>query len=93
MLSHLPIGEANNNPQPFCQLFFLQPFDVNWLPIHENQQEIQGRLQCPYCTSKLGSFDWSGKSCSCGEWVTPAFCLQKDKVDVVVPFHKTIIQK
>ena len=41
----------------------------------------EGKLHCPRCRSKLGSFVWSGAQCSCGEWVVPAFMFSKSRVD------------
>ncbi|KAF9345332.1 dual specificity phosphatase 12 [Mortierella sp. NVP85] len=43
--------------------------------------EFDGKIACPKCDSKLGSFNWAGEQCSCGSWVTPAFMLHKGKVD------------
>lgn len=41
----------------------------------------EGRLSCPKCTARIGSFSWSGAPCSCGRWVTPAFQFQLSRVD------------
>lgn len=40
-----------------------------------------GRLTCPKCNARVGSFSWSGATCSCGRWVTPAFQFQLARVD------------
>lgn len=40
-----------------------------------------GRVSCPACGGRVGSFAWSGAPCSCGRWVTPAFQFQLSKVD------------
>lgn len=40
-----------------------------------------GRLMCPKCSARVGSFSWSGAPCSCGKWVTPAFQFQLSRVD------------
>jgi dual specificity phosphatase 12 len=42
---------------------------------------IEGKLTCPKCSAKIGSFNWAGEPCPCGTWVTPAFHVQKSKVD------------
>ncbi|RNA06253.1 Dual specificity phosphatase [Brachionus plicatilis] len=48
----------------------------------ENQlDEITGKINCPKCDSKLGSFDWSGTKCACGAWITPSFHFSKSKID------------
>ena len=40
-----------------------------------------GRLECPKCRCKVGSYAWRGMQCSCGEWVVPALSLARGKVD------------
>ena len=40
-----------------------------------------GKLYCPHCNSKIGSFDWSGSQCSCGTWVSPSIQILHSKVD------------
>ena len=37
------------------------------------QGEIAGKIACPNpkCNAKVGSFDWTGVPCGCGEWITP----------------------
>lgn len=40
-----------------------------------------GRLDCPKCNARVGSFSWSGAPCSCGKWVTPAFQFQLARID------------
>lgn len=46
--------------------------------------EHEGRMSCPKCTARVGSFSWSGATCSCGRWVTPAFQFQLARVDTKV---------
>lgn len=43
--------------------------------------KVQGKLYCPKCTSRLGSFNWSGMKSAGGHWVTPAFQLHGNNVD------------
>ena len=45
--------------------------------------ELEGKLECPKCFSKVGGYAWQGMRCSCGIWVTPCFSLGKSKVDEV----------
>ncbi|KAK3828510.1 MAG: protein-tyrosine phosphatase-like protein [Benniella sp.] len=59
-----------------CQSFFIEP--IEWI---QGLDELDGKISCPKCDSKLGSFNWAGEQCSCGSWVTPAFMLHKGKVD------------
>lgn len=61
-----------------CTSLFIEP--VNWmLPLLEGT--VDGKLQCPKCNGRLGSFNWAGMQCSCGNWVTPAFQIHKNRVD------------
>ncbi|GFR47106.1 hypothetical protein Agub_g8674, partial [Astrephomene gubernaculifera] len=46
---------------------------------------IAGKLHCPKCSARLGSFNWSGISNPAGAWVTPAFQLHHSKIDTVLP--------
>jgi hypothetical protein len=52
----------------------------SWLTVQEGQ--MSGKLLCPGCNSKLGSWGWAGIGCSCGTWVAPAFHISKSKVDM-----------
>ena len=63
-----------------CQSLFVQ--QTEWL------DEIaigrsQGKLICPKCSGRLGSFNWSGMQCSCGQWITPAFQIHKTRIDLI----------
>lgn len=40
-----------------------------------------GRITCPKCKARVGSYTWSGAPCSCGKWVTPAFQFQLSRID------------
>ncbi|KXZ47886.1 hypothetical protein GPECTOR_32g499 [Gonium pectorale] len=46
---------------------------------------VGGKLHCPKCAARLGSFNWSGISNPSGAWVTPAFQLHHSKIDTVLP--------
>ena len=43
--------------------------------------EMEGKLHCPKCNSKVGLWKWAGAQCSCGTWVTPAIQIPNSKVD------------
>ena len=43
----------------------------------------QGKLVCPKCSGRLGSFNWAGLQCSCGQWITPAFQVHKARIDLI----------
>ncbi|KAG2187440.1 hypothetical protein INT44_005128 [Umbelopsis vinacea] len=63
-----------------CSSYFIEPMEwINGL----DQWNIEGRLDCPRCHTKLGSYCWSGAQCSCGRWVTPAFTLHRKQVDEI----------
>ncbi|KAK9827884.1 hypothetical protein WJX74_007792 [Apatococcus lobatus] len=42
---------------------------------------VQGKLYCPGCKTRIGSFNWAGMRSPTGAWVTPAFHLQLSKLD------------
>ncbi|XP_071111624.1 dual specificity protein phosphatase 12-like [Haliotis cracherodii] len=60
---------------------FIEP--VKWMA--GTVENIEGKLFCPKCSSKIGSFIWYGERCPCGSWVAPAFHIQNSKVDEVTP--------
>ncbi|KAI3431699.1 hypothetical protein D9Q98_004744 [Chlorella vulgaris] len=45
----------------------------------------QGKLYCPRCAARLGSFNWAGAQSSSGAWVTPSFQLHMAKLDALSP--------
>lgn len=47
--------------------------------------ETQGKLYCPSCKARLGSYNWAGSQSESGAWVTPAFQLHHSKVDAMSP--------
>lgn len=64
-----------------CTSLFVEP--VRWmLPLLEGT--VDGKLPCPKCNGRLGSFNWAGMQCSCGKWVTPAFQIHKNRVDEIL---------
>ncbi|KRZ68858.1 Sodium/hydrogen exchanger 9, partial [Trichinella papuae] len=50
---------------------------VKWM--EENILQYQGKINCPKCESKLGSFVWSGSRCGCSAWISPAFMIHRCK--------------
>ncbi|RCK59403.1 Tyrosine-protein phosphatase YVH1 [Candida viswanathii] len=61
--------------------FMVEP--VRWMKEELDKSEIEGRFQCPKCSSKVGGYSWRGSRCSCGKWMTPAIHLQEAKVDYI----------
>ncbi|CAL8321775.1 unnamed protein product [Arctogadus glacialis] len=65
-----------------CTSYFIEP--VQWMESALIGQ-LDGPLQCPRCSSKLGAFCWAGGRCSCGRWVTPSFQLHHNRLDCIRP--------
>lgn len=71
LITHLDKGEK------CTKIFFIEP--LIWMNC---SQTIEGKLMCPKCDAKLGSFSWiMGCQCPCGVKVAPAFYLTPSKVD------------
>lgn len=58
-----------------CAVLFLEDCP-SWLPA------VEGKVHCPKCSTRVGSFSWSGSQCSCGTWVTPAIAFQRARIDM-----------
>lgn len=76
VINHQPAAGA-----PACQHQFIEP--LSWMRSELEKGELNGRLLCPNtrCGAAVGRYDWKGFKCSCGGWLTPAFSLQKARVD------------
>ncbi|CAG9315746.1 YVH1_3 [Blepharisma stoltei] len=59
-----------------CTSIFVRK--MNWM---QNTEEIDGKIECPHCMNKLGEFNWSGRQCSCGRFVAPAFQVHNSAVE------------
>ncbi|CAG5116700.1 unnamed protein product [Candidula unifasciata] len=78
---------ANKRPQGLssseksvCQKsLFVDP--LAWMKGKINTD--QGKLHCPKCDAKIGSYIWYGEKCPCGAWVAPAFHISSGKVDKI----------
>lgn len=65
--------------EPCKDIFFLEP--LAWMD--GILRQTSGKLHCPKCTTKLGSFSWTmGCHCPCGAHVSPAFYLVPSKVEL-----------
>ena len=64
-----------------CTSLFLQGEEATRLEL----SEVEGNLGCPKCGVRIGSFNWAGAQCSCGQWVCPAIQVTKSKVDEPAP--------
>jgi dual specificity phosphatase 12 len=81
--------KANFNqrrPTVECQSTFCNVTVLEWLS--PSGQDIEGKLACPKCASKIGHWKWAGAQCSCGTWVTPAIQIPASKVDTIQPVSK-----
>lgn len=65
--------------EPCKDIIFLEP--LAWMD--GILRETQGKLHCPKCQTKLGSFSWiMGCHCPCGTQFSPAFYLVPAKVEL-----------
>ena len=72
-----------------CNSYFLEE-PLEWMDL---TGQTLGKLYCPSCSSKIGTFDWSGSQCSCGTWISPSIQISKSKVDreagnILLTFHE-----
>jgi dual specificity phosphatase 12 len=65
-----------NTAEITCTSWFLE--EIPWIMA---SGQIQGKIICTSCQSKLGYYDLAGMQCSCGAWVAPCFAITKSKVD------------
>mmetsp|Transcript_19140 Transcript_19140/g.43572 ORF Transcript_19140/g.43572 Transcript_19140/m.43572 type:complete len:214 (+) Transcript_19140:697-1338(+) len=72
--SHRKISGSSSN---LCNNAYLEE-PADWIDFSEGNE---GRIYCPKCACKLGSYSWSGAQCSCGTWIVPAFGLQLGRMD------------
>lgn len=70
----------NNHQEETCSSYFIEP--MSWIEGIEDGS-LEGKIDCPKCHTKLGSYSWRGSQCSCGTWVTPAFMVHRAKVDAM----------
>ncbi|EPS66422.1 hypothetical protein M569_08352, partial [Genlisea aurea] len=62
-----------------CTSIFLEP--LSWMTAVK-EGGLEGKLQCGHCDGRLGYFSWCGVQCSCGSWISPAFQVHKNRVDI-----------
>ncbi|CAD6234200.1 GSCOCG00007645001-RA-CDS [Cotesia congregata] len=69
---------TSNSTEACTKTHFIEP--LAWM--RDIIHNVEGKLNCPKCETKLGSFSWiSGCQCPCGAKVAPAFYLVPSKVD------------
>lgn len=69
---------AQRSAQEDCTSHFIETY--TWMG---DLMSLEGKLNCPKCSARVGSFNWAGMQCSCGTWVRPAFQVVKSKVDEI----------
>lgn len=71
--------KPHKEPQPICtKTFFVEP--IAWMK--DIMYNCEGKLYCPSCKSKIGSFNWTMASkCPCGAQVSPSFYFIPSKVE------------
>ncbi|KAK0611855.1 protein-tyrosine phosphatase-like protein [Immersiella caudata] len=79
----VPHQGRGNVERSDCPHVFIEA--LSWMRPTLEAGELEGRLACPNakCGASIGRYAWQGFKCSCGDWVAPAFSLQKSKVDEV----------
>eukprot|EP01105_Mastigella_eilhardi_P013443 TRINITY_DN3065_c0_g1_i3.p1 TRINITY_DN3065_c0_g1~~TRINITY_DN3065_c0_g1_i3.p1 ORF type:complete len:351 (+),score=80.10 TRINITY_DN3065_c0_g1_i3:26-1054(+) len=70
----------DGGPTEDCTSLFINQQD--WM---KELGENQGKLLCPRCGQRVGSWKWDGMQCSCSAWQTPAFQIAKCRVDAREP--------
>lgn len=72
------LNKEGKNLEMCTKIYFIEP--LAWMP--NISHTVEGKLNCPKCKSKLGSFSWiAGCQCPCGSKIAPAFYLIPSKVD------------
>ncbi|KNE57768.1 hypothetical protein AMAG_04621 [Allomyces macrogynus ATCC 38327] len=80
-------GVANTS---VCTVLNVVP-NLPWLAEEVARGEVEGKMVCggtlrngAKCGAKVGEYHWQGSTCTCGQWVAPAFLVPRSKVDAVV---------
>jgi len=67
-----------------CSSLFVEP--LKWMTNVE-EGALEGKLTCIKCDARLGTFNWAGIQCNCGSWITPAFQIHKNRVDINTEYN------
>lgn len=71
-------GSDEKEPEYCNKIYFIEP--LVWMK--EVANNLEGKLYCPKCQTKIGSFNWRMASkCVCGVQVSPSFYLVPSKID------------
>ncbi|KAL7694498.1 putative Dual specificity phosphatase, catalytic domain, protein-tyrosine phosphatase [Plasmopara halstedii] len=72
-LLHRPVNGG------LCSGIYIEP--MKWMTgISVFVSSNDGKLVCPSCKAKLGSWNWNGVKCSCKHFVSPAFQLVPSRI-------------
>nr|CAD7408148.1 unnamed protein product [Timema cristinae] len=72
------LSRDKGTPALCSETYFVEP--LAWMS--SVPHSLQGKLHCPKCQNKLGSFSWlMGCQCPCGSKISPAFYLVPSKVE------------
>mmetsp|Transcript_11981 Transcript_11981/g.22082 ORF Transcript_11981/g.22082 Transcript_11981/m.22082 type:complete len:330 (-) Transcript_11981:4232-5221(-) len=69
-----------NRKERSCTSHFLSEPN-KWMEDATLNDNVSGKLACPKCNNRVGSFYWAGSQCSCGTWIVPAIQFPISKVD------------
>lgn len=73
-------GVVVDQEREICnKIYFIEP--IVWMK--EVVNNVEGKLYCPSCHTKIGSFNWiMASKCPCGTQVSPSFYLVPSKIDI-----------
>mmetsp|Transcript_12293 Transcript_12293/g.21934 ORF Transcript_12293/g.21934 Transcript_12293/m.21934 type:complete len:335 (-) Transcript_12293:153-1157(-) len=72
-------GVAGKVAKGCTSLFLSEP--NTWMAETTSTSTVSGKLQCPKCGWRVGTFAWAGGQCSCGTWIVPSLQFPVSKVD------------
>jgi dual specificity phosphatase 12 len=72
-------GGAPSEARECGSLFVSEP--NAWMFASTAAETESGKLNCPKCGARVGTFAWSGSQCSCGTWIVPAHQFPASKLD------------
>lgn len=77
-ISEKSLACKDEEPQVCTKTFFVEP--MTWMK--DVVSNVEGKLYCPSCKSKIGSFNWiMASKCPCGSLVSPSFYLVPSKIE------------
>lgn len=78
LVTTLSDKSLEHESQICTRTFFVEP--MTWMKDVVNN--VEGKLYCPSCKGKIGSFNWTMASkCPCGQQVSPSFYLVPSRIE------------